>query len=110
MSQQLQIQVGSQYRGWETVKAAFDDPALLSDLDANIKALHGLGLIGDGWEGRILNANGDVLAHFVRPYEGAEINFIGMNADTLEVIREDYGINKAQFAGLCRAWLEAHAE
>lgn len=110
MSERLQIEVGNQYRGWEAVKAVFDDPALFSDLDANIKALHDKGLVGDGYEARIVNTNGDVLAHFVRPYEGAEINFIGMNAGTLETIREDYGIDKAQFAGLCRAWLEAHAE
>lgn len=89
-------------------KPKFDEPWMFTNIISYMAAIESAALVDQSCQARLLDQDGDVLAHLIAPYEGVQIDLMTDGATSLDEIRADYGIDKAQFATLCRAWLEAN--
>lgn len=110
MYQRLKIEYGSDQRGWVEYKPKFDDPAMFTSIVAYMAAINDAALVDQSCQARLLDQDGNVLAHLIAPYEGVQIDLVTDGATSLDEIRADYGIDKKRFTDMCVAWLKANAQ
>ena len=96
----------SRHAGWSRAEIRWTAPETAFNL-ATVKQV-AVAYTEDDTAARVVDGNGEVYAHYVRPYEAYAVDLCRPPNEWLEGIRADYGIGPSGVATAAREWLAKH--